>query len=160
MLIALIAVGLDTSDQDAIDDVNGYALGFFIIAIICFVLQVIQITCYFMIGDLVTQRIRVQTFYKILKMPVPWFDIPRNNAGILTTRLSTDCTTINKVTTTIVGVYVQSVATLISGVVIALVYEWRTALVALGLLPLLILAGAAQMAMMTGFSDKSDAVYK
>lgn len=93
-------------------------------------------------------------------MPVPWFDIPRNNAGILTTRLSTDCTTINKVTTTIVGVYVQSVATLISGVVIALVYEWRTALVAMGLLPLLILAGAAQMAMMTGFSDKSDAVYK
>lgn len=93
-------------------------------------------------------------------MPVPWFDIPRNNAGILTTRLSTDCTTINKVTTTIVGVFVQSFATLISGVVIALVFEWRTALVALGLLPLLILAGAAQMAMMTGFSDKSDAAYK
>lgn len=93
-------------------------------------------------------------------MPVPWFDIPRNNAGVLTSRLSTDCTMVNKVTTTIVQVYVQCLSTFVSGVVIALVYEWRTALVALALLPLMILAGAAQMAMTTGFSDKTDEVYK
>jgi len=59
MLIALINVALDNTDQEAIDDVNGYALGFFIIAIICFILQTILITCFFMIGDLVTKRIRV-----------------------------------------------------------------------------------------------------
>ena len=93
-------------------------------------------------------------------MPVPWFDIPRNNAGVLTSRLSTDCTMVNKVTTTIVQFYVQCLSTFVSGVVIALVYEWRTALVALALLPLMILAGAAQMAMTTGFSDKTDEVYK
>ena len=31
---------------------------------------------------------------------------------------------------------------------------------ALGLIPLMIIAGAIQMAFMTGFSDKTDLVYK
>ena len=43
---------------------------------------------------------------------------------------------------------------------IAFVFEWRTALVALGLLPLMILSGIAQMAFQTGFSDKTDEAYK
>ena len=93
-------------------------------------------------------------------MPVPWFDIPRNNAGTLTARLSTDCNLVNSVTTTIVGIMIQNVSTLLAGIIIAFVHEWRTALVALGLLPLMILCGVAQMAMSTGFSDKTDAAYK
>lgn len=93
-------------------------------------------------------------------MPVPWFDIPRNNAGTLTARLSTDCNLVNNVTTTIIGIMLQNVSTLISGIVIAFVHEWRTALVALGLLPFMILCGVIQMAFSTGFSDKTDAAYK
>lgn len=54
----------------------------------------------------------------------------------------------------------QNVSTLISGIVIAFVHEWRTALVALGLLPFMILCGVIQMAFSTGFSDKTDAAYK
>lgn len=93
-------------------------------------------------------------------MPVPWYDIPRNNAGSLTARLSTDCQLVNTVTTTTVSIMIQNVSTLISGIIIAFVHEWRTALVALGLLPLMIIAGAIQMAFSTGFSDKTDAAYK
>ena len=44
----------------------------------------------------------------MLKMPVPVFDSSRNNAGVLSSRLSTDCTMVNKVTTTIVQVYNNS----------------------------------------------------
>lgn len=160
MLVALIAVSVDNNDQDAIDDVNSYALGFFIIGIICFFIVTIEIMCFGIIGDLITRKIRTETFYKMLRMPVPWFDLPRNNSGVLTSRLSADCAIVNKVTTTIILVFVQSFATLVSGIIIAFVYEWRTALVATGLLPLMILAGAAQMAMTTGFSDKTDAAYK
>ena len=93
-------------------------------------------------------------------MPAPWFDIPRNNAGTLTARLSTDCQLVNTVTTTTVSILIQNLSTLLAGIIIAFVYEWRTALVALGLLPLMILSGAIQMAFSTGFSDKTDAAYK
>lgn len=93
-------------------------------------------------------------------MPVPWFDIPRNNGGTLTARLSTDCQLVNTMTTTTVSILIQNLSTLIAGIIIAFVYEWRTALVALGLLPLMIISGVIQMAMNTGFSDKTDASYK
>lgn len=93
-------------------------------------------------------------------MPVPWFDIPRNNAGTLTARLSTDCQLVNTMTTSTVSIMIQNVSTLIAGIIIAFVHEWRTSLVALGLLPLMIIAGVIQMAFNTGFSDKTDAAYK
>lgn len=93
-------------------------------------------------------------------MPVPWYDIPRNNAGTLGARLSTDCQLVNTMTTTTISVMIQNISTLISGIIIAFVYEWRTALVALGLLPLIVISGLIQMAFNTGFSDKTDAAYK
>jgi ATP-binding cassette subfamily B (MDR/TAP) protein 1 len=52
-------------------------------------------------------------------MPVPWFDVPRNNAGTLTARLSTDCQLVNTMTTTTASILIQNASTLIAGVVIA-----------------------------------------
>ena len=71
-------------------------------------------------------------------------------------RLSTDCQLINS----FVSISVQNISLLISGIMIAFVYEWRTAPVTLGLLPLMILCGILNMAFQTGFSDKTDAAYK
>ena len=74
-------------------------------------------------------------------MPVWWFDHPDNNCGILSTRLGTDGQTINGMATTYIYLILQCLSTLIAGVVIALVYEWRTALVAIGSMPVIMLAG-------------------
>jgi ATP-binding cassette subfamily B (MDR/TAP) protein 1 len=63
-------------------------------------------------------------------------------------------------TTTTASILIQNVSTLIAGVIIAFVNEWRTSLVSLGLLPLMIICGIIQMAFSTGFSDKTDAAYK
>ena len=93
-------------------------------------------------------------------MPVSWFEIPRNNGGSLAARLSTDCQLVNTVTTTTISISVQNISTLISGIVIAFVFEWRTALVALGMMPFMILSGVLEMSMQTGFSDKTDEAYK
>ena len=74
-------------------------------------------------------------------MPIPWFDKPKNSSGALSARLASDCKTVNGIVTTFIAVTIQSVTTLIAGVVIALIYEWRTSLVALGLLPLIVISG-------------------
>ena len=96
----------------------------------------------------------------MLKMPITWFDKPKNSSGSLSARLASDCKTVNGIVTTFISVSIQSATTLIAGVVIALVYEWRTALVALGLLPLIVISGMVEMAFTEGFSDKTDKVYK
>jgi len=49
---------------------------------------------------------------------------------------------------------------LLSGIIIALVYEWRIALVTLAVIPFLITTGAIQMKFYAGFSERSDAIYK
>jgi ATP-binding cassette subfamily B (MDR/TAP) protein 1 len=93
-------------------------------------------------------------------MPVPWFDIPRNNSGSLSARLASDCLTVNGMVTTYIAVMIQNVSTLVAGIIIAFIFEWRTSLVALGLIPFMIIAGAVQMSFNAGFSDKTDSAYK
>lgn len=55
-------------------------------------------------------------------MPVPWFDLTKNSAGVLTSRLSTDCLAVNSMVTTTISISLQNLSTLISGLVIAFVY--------------------------------------
>ena len=74
-------------------------------------------------------------------MPVYWFDRTDNNCGVLSTRLGTDCQTINGMATTYIYIMIQSLSTLVAGIIIAFIYEWRTSLVALGTMPLVVLAG-------------------
>ena len=96
----------------------------------------------------------------MLRMPIPWFDIPKNNAGNLTSKLSAYCKNVNGLVTTFVAISIQNLTSLLAGIIIAFIFEWRTSLVALGLIPFMIIAGVIQMKFTTGFSDKSDAAYK
>lgn len=43
------------------------------------------------VGEKLTCKLRLDTYRKLLRMPIPYFDIPKNNAGTLTSRLSVDC---------------------------------------------------------------------
>jgi ATP-binding cassette, subfamily B (MDR/TAP), member 1 len=113
-----------------------------LLGILAFFVNLAQMAIFAHIGQKVTQKLRYEAYGKMLKMPIPWFDIPKNNAGSLTSRLSSDCKNVNGMVTTFVAISIQNVTTLIAGVVIGLIFEWRTSLVALGLIPFMILAGA------------------
>jgi ATP-binding cassette, subfamily B (MDR/TAP), member 1 len=67
---------------------------------------------------------------------------------------------VNSLITTFFSVLVQSLTTLIAGIIIAFIYEWRTSLVAVGLLPVIIFSGIIQMSFTQGFGDKTDKAYK
>lgn len=58
----------------------------------------------------------------MLRMPIPWFDITKNNAGNLTSRLSSDCKNVNGLVTTFVAISIQNVTSLAAGIVIAFIY--------------------------------------
>jgi ABC-type transport system involved in cytochrome bd biosynthesis fused ATPase/permease subunit len=55
---------------------------------------------------------------------------------------------------------VQVVTTLVGGMAICFYYEWRTASVALGVLPFILLSGMLQMKIAEGFGDQTDKVYE
>ena len=95
MLIGLLALTKDSTNTTEIDKMNLYSLILFLISVYSFVVKTIHYSLFNIIGEHVTRKIRVETFSKILMMPIAWFDLPRNNAGILSTRLLTDCFIVN-----------------------------------------------------------------
>ena len=57
-----------------------------------------------------------------MKMPVPWFDLTKNSAGVLTSRLSKDCSIVNTMVTTVISLVFQNLSILLSAIIISLVY--------------------------------------
>ena len=153
-------LSFSTNVSQARTDANLYALIFLLLGIASLILNAIQHTIFTVVGESVTEKVRNETYLKILRMSVAWFDRPKNSSGSLSARLASDCHVINGLITTFLGLMIQIVTTLIAGVVIAFVYEWRTAAVATGLLPIMVISGAIQMAFTQGFSDKTDKAYK
>lgn len=95
----------------------------------------------------------------MLKMPVYWFDRPANTVGNLTAKLGKDCYLINGMATTYIYIFIQVAATIIAAVVVSFVHEWRTALVAIGSLPLLMAAAAIKAKFRSGLIEKMDKAY-
>lgn len=93
-------------------------------------------------------------------MPIPWFDELKNNAGQLTTKLAADSMMVNGLTATFVSILIQNLATLVAGLIVALVFEWRTALFSIGMLPFMIVVGVISQNRKSGFSDATDKIYK
>ena len=85
-------------------------------------MNILQQAIFTTIGESMTEKVRNQTYYKILKMPIPWFDKPKNASGSLSARLASDCHTVNSLITTFLSILVQSITTLIAAVIIALIY--------------------------------------
>jgi ATP-binding cassette subfamily B (MDR/TAP) protein 1 len=141
-------------------DANRAALAFLLLAIGVFIFQILRDYLTYVVGDEVTTNIRKETFQKMLKMPIYWFDKPDNNTGILSTRLGTDCQTINGMSTTYIYIMIQSLTTLVAGIILALVFEWRTALVSIGAMPLVMLAGYIRSKFRAGIIEKEDEAYK
>ncbi|CAD8176907.1 unnamed protein product [Paramecium pentaurelia] len=136
------------------------ALWFFLIGVAAQILWTIQMYFLAYVGEKLTCKLRLDTYRKLLRMPIPYFDIPKNNAGTLTSRLSVDCKLINGLTSSILGINISNVGALICGLVISFVASWQMTLIMLGLAPLSYIGGILQAKFLQGFSDLTDEAYK
>lgn len=117
-----ILINFQTNPVQARSDANLYSLIFFLLGIASFFTNTLQMSLFSIVGEHITKKIREETYHKILKMPVPWFDIPRNNSGALAARLASDCQSVNGLTTVYVAIILQNLSTLLSAIGIALYY--------------------------------------
>ena len=87
---------------------------------------------------------RVLVFSKIMRQSMGWFDFPEHSAGELTTRLEEDSEAVSNVTGWHQGQRVQVFSSLISGMVVAMVYSWQIGLIAIGCIPFILGASIMQ----------------
>jgi len=160
ILANMLEVFTDPNADDFRERANLNALFFFICAIAALLANSLQLGMLGQVGESLTLKIRTDIFKKLLKMTMGWFDQPENSPGALATKLSTDCTLVNSLTSSTLGISLQSLSSFITGMVVAFVASWQLTLVTLGVSPLIMIAGKIQATFNQGFSASNDRPYK
>jgi ATP-binding cassette subfamily B (MDR/TAP) protein 1 len=88
-------------------------------------------------GQRLGRRVRVLTMQALLRQEVGFFDEEKNSSGVLTSKLTTDAMAVKGQFGDSMGLITQNFVTLVGGLVIAGVYDWRMMLLVVGCLPLL-----------------------
>ncbi|KAL2911614.1 hypothetical protein HK105_208915 [Polyrhizophydium stewartii] len=141
-------------------DSKKWALVFFAIAIGTAIFSFAQNAFFGFASEMLTERIRKLVFASILRQDIAFFDDEANSTGVLTSNLSTDAQKVQGASGTTLGTILQVSINLIGGIVIALIYGWKLALVATTVLPILIGAGIFRMRILTYFAEKSKKAYE
>ena len=100
-------------------------------------------------GEKLTERIRITMFTAILKQEISWFDKVENSSGSLSSLLSASASDIQTATGTKVGQIFQSVAAIVSGMAVAIFFNWKIGLVANAFVPILVVGMLYQMIFLT-----------
>ncbi|XP_063712933.1 ATP-dependent translocase ABCB1-like isoform X3 [Symsagittifera roscoffensis] len=109
-----------------------------------------------MAGVRMTERLRSQSFRQILRQDMAFFDKEENYVGQLTTRLAKDTAQIQGASGFRLKTLVESVASLLTGVVVAFIFGWQLAFVILAIVPIIGLSAGIQMKFASGFSVSAE----
>lgn len=85
-----------------------------------------------------------------------WFDKQENTPGVLSAAMASEAQTINGVVAGGLATSLQCVFSLVAGIVIGFVYNWKVSFVVLACCPLMALSGAMNAKFQKGMSNDSD----
>ncbi|KAL4603939.1 hypothetical protein ACB092_10G159700 [Castanea dentata] len=111
-------------------------------------------------GCKLIKRIRLMCFEKVVHKEIGWFDEPENSSGAIGARLSADAAIVRTLVGDALGQIVQTIASVVAGLVIAFHASWQLAFIVLVLVPLLGVNGYVQQQSMRGFSADAKAMYE
>lgn len=117
------------------------ALWFFIIALLSTLVLFIQNSLFASAAAKLTAKLRSLSFKAILRQDIEFFDKPDNTTGSLTAGLSDNPQKVKGLAGVTLATIIQSIATLIVGSIIGLVYFWQVGLIAIACTPLLVSTG-------------------
>ncbi|XP_059435410.1 ABC transporter B family member 4-like isoform X2 [Corylus avellana] len=141
-------------------DSKFWATMFVVLGLVAFLSAPIRSYFFAVAGCKLIERIRAMCFEKVVRMEVGWFDEPENSSGAIGARLSADAAIVCTLVGDPLAQIVQSIATVIAGLVIAFDASWQMALIVLALVPLLGVNGYVQRRSMKGFSADAKEMYE
>ncbi|XP_061918755.1 phosphatidylcholine translocator ABCB4-like isoform X2 [Entelurus aequoreus] len=127
-----------------------FSLMFAAIGGISFFSMFFQGFCFGKSGEILTMKLRLSAFKSMLRQDLGWFDDHKNSVGALTTRLATDAAQVQGATGARLATVVQNIANMGTGLILAFVYGWELSLLILSVVPVMAVAGAVQMQLLSG----------
>ena len=92
------------------------------------------------LGAVITARMRKKILQKYLELHVGYYDIDSNSPGGLLTKLSIDTTQISPLILSIFGSVISTAGTLITALVIGLIYDWKLSLIICIFIPFIVMS--------------------
>ncbi|KAJ3685941.1 hypothetical protein LUZ61_015105 [Rhynchospora tenuis] len=140
--------------------VHGIIFPMFILASITFFVTPAEYFLFGVAGGKLIERIRSLTFKTVVQQEISWFDEPQNSSGSICSRLSTDAVNVKRLVGDNLALNVQTLATVISGFLVAITANWKLTLIVLVIIPLVVLQGYFQVKFLKGFSGDAKAMYE
>ena len=142
----------DVTSPTLLEDGVFLAGMFIILAVVAGIADFVVGSLFSYMGEHLAKSMRIKCYRKYLELHMGFFDETDNSPGALLTKLASDTLKINGIALSMFAVIIETVVTLIVGVVLALVYAWQLALICLGFVPFLIITSALNMRMQKGFA--------
>ncbi|KAM0836447.1 hypothetical protein ACQ4PT_062319 [Festuca glaucescens] len=111
-------------------------------------------------GGKLVERIRSLTFQRIMHQDIDWFDKPEHSSGAIGARLSTDALNVKRLVGDNLALNVQTLSTIIVGFTIAMVANWKLALIITVVVPFVGFQAYAQMKFLKGLNKNAKLKYE
>lgn len=106
-------------------------------------------------GQRVVYEVRKDVFGKLLRLPVSFYDKNENTPGAISTKLASDAYQLNNMISGVCAVMCMNLSTVTISLIFAFKSSWLLTLIVLGLSPLIMIAGAVNMAVLKKLTTKT-----
>ncbi|KAG0537981.1 hypothetical protein BDA96_03G196100 [Sorghum bicolor] len=146
--------------EELLKDCRFWASMFVVLGACAFVLIPIEYFLFGLAGGKLVERVRSLTFQSVMRQEISWFDKPEHSSGTIGARLSTDAMNLRRLVGDNLALNVQTVSTVISGFTIAVVANWKLALIITVVVPFVGFQGYAQMKFLKGLNRNAKLKYE
>ncbi|CAJ1449438.1 unnamed protein product, partial [Effrenium voratum] len=138
-----------TDKEEMRSDLEFMSLLFVIIGVSCLLGSTISNGCFAILGEAMTQRLRVNILTTMFRQEVGFHDNPENTPGMLSKALELWAFRVSSLCKSIQA-KASAISSMVVGLTLAFAYCWQMALIMLGSIPIMIVANAIQMLVLLG----------
>ncbi|CAN6633026.1 alpha-factor-transporting ATPase [Trichomonascus vanleenenianus] len=141
-------------------EINKFTGFFFMVGMILLFSYFFMIGSFTLAANRLVRNIRFHVFRQFLRMDIEFFDRDENTTGALTSTLAKDAQSVEGLGGATLGQILQSVVTLVGGIIVAIAFNWRLGLVCTGCVPIMLFCGFTRFWVLTKLQERAKKVYE
>ncbi|KAL9110733.1 MAG: hypothetical protein Q9227_004725 [Pyrenula ochraceoflavens] len=148
-----------SSSGHLVTQASKYCLIFFGLAICALVAYTVTGLCFGVVSERLNLVTKDITFRNILRQDLDWFSRPGNSVHTLLATMTTDSGHLSGLSGVVIGTICCAVTSLFGGIILAHIIAWKIAVVLLGALPVVLLAGYLRIKVLARFEHRHKTAY-